>query len=95
MNVGGAFTYLTPKSKVWNASATDFLYKFANAPSTYLARFMRGIAASAPDIHANNVSFGDIVISGNADASTVSALRKERENIAKEVLVQFKKLQRT
>ena len=95
MNVGGAFTYLTPKSKVWNASATDFLYKFANAPSTYLARFMRGIAANAPDIHANNVSFGDIVISGNADASTVSALRKERENIAKEVLVQFKKLQRT
>ena len=95
MNVGGAFTYLTPKSKVWNASATDFLYKFANAPSVYLARFMRGIAASAPDIHANNVSFGDIVISGNADASTVSALRKERENIAKEVLVQFKKLQRT
>ena len=93
MNIGsGQFTYLTPHSKVWSAAATDILYQFANAPGSFLSRFIGNITSRVPSIQSNAVSIGDIIINGKADSSTVAELRKERSKITYEVLEQFKKL---
>lgn len=92
-NLGsGQFTYLTPQSKVWNAAATQVLYDFANSPLRFLSRYKGITAGNIPQVRNISLSFGDIVVNGKADASTVAALRKERTNIAYVVLEQLKKL---
>lgn len=93
-NLGlGRFTYLTPESKVWNAGATEVLYEFANAPSRFLSRYMSLLSDRAQGVASTAiVTVGDIVIQGTADATTVAALRKERDNIVYTVLDKFKKM---
>lgn len=93
LNTGnGQFTYLTPGSKVWNASATKVLYDFANGPIAFLSQYARRLSGAVPEPNTNMVSVGDIIINGSADSSTVATLRKEREKIAYTILEQFKKL---
>ena len=93
LNMGnGDFTYLTPKSKVWNASATEVLYHFANSPLRFLSQYAKRLTGTAPSVQPSVVSVGDIVIHGNADSSTVAALRKERDNITYTVLQGLKKI---
>lgn len=65
---------------------TSWSYKFCNIHLGFLAN--HGI----PYVRNVSLSFGDIVVNGKADASTVAALRRERTNIAYVVLEQLKKL---
>lgn len=85
-------------NKVLNASATDFLYKFANSGESFLANMMRSLAGSISNVNRNlqpvSVKTGDIIIQGNADQKTVSEIRRaQRENVD-HVLREFIKLNR-
>lgn len=84
--------------KVLNASATDFLYKFANNGETFISNMLNGLVSAIGNVgkpaQQIQLSTGDIVVQGNATAETVSAIRRaQRENIDF-VLREFTRLNR-
>lgn len=84
--------------KVLNASATDFLYKFANNGETFISNMLNGLVSAIGNVgkptQQIQLSTGDIVVQGNATADTVSAIRRaQRENIDF-VLREFTRLNR-
>ena len=84
--------------KVLNASATDFLYKFANSGETLISNMLNGLVNAIGNVgkpaQQIQLSTGDIVVHGNATAETVSAIRRaQRENIDF-VLREFTRLNR-
>lgn len=93
---GQRYRMFSSGEKVLNASASDFLYKFANKGREILDRLFNGASHSynnvVPGVVANNIQLGDIVIQGNADKSTVSEIRRaQRENL-EQMLKQLNRL---
>lgn len=99
--IGGMFTLLNPGDKVFSATATDFLYAFANNPMDILASGMSRILsrnsvfpafAGATGNSTTNIDMGDVIIQGNADEKTVSEFRREKRKLVNDLLQEFKKL---
>ena len=93
---GQRYRMFSSGEKVLNASASDFLYKFANKGREILDKLFNGTSHSynnvVPGVVANNIQLGDIVIQGNADKSTVSEIRRaQRENL-EQMLKQLNRL---
>lgn len=84
--------------KVLNASATDFLYKFANNGEAFISNMISGLVGSIGNVgkpaQQIQLSTGDIIIQGNATQETVSAIRRaQRENVD-HILREFTRLNR-
>ena len=99
--IGGMFTLLNPGDKVFSATATDFLYAFANNPMDILASGMSRILsrnsvfpafAGTTGNSTTNIDMGDVIIQGNADEKTVSEVRREKRKLVNDLLQEFKKL---
>lgn len=95
----GQFTMLTPSSKVWNASATQALWEFANSPEAFVGTVMEKIASfknrASSVIYAQpvNVTVGDIVVNGDADKKAVQEIKDSQREQIEEILNCFKKTQ--
>lgn len=95
----GQFTMLTPTSKVWNASATQALWDFANSPQGYLSSVMDKISSfkqkAMSMIYSQpvNVTVGGITVNGNADNQTVQKIKHSQKEQVEEILKTMKKLQ--
>lgn len=95
----GQFTMLTPTSKVWNASATQALWDFANSPQSYLSSVMDKISSfkqkAMSMIYSQpvNVNVGGITVNGNADNQTVQKIKHSQKEQVEEILKTMKKLQ--
>lgn len=95
----GQFTMLTPTSKVWNASATQALWDFANSPQGYLSSVMDKISSfkqkAMSMIYSQpvNVNIGGITVNGNADNQTVQKIKHSQKEQVEEILKVMKKLQ--
>lgn len=84
--------------KVLNASATDFLYKFANNGEAFISNMLSGLVGAIGNVgkpaQQVQLSTGDIIIHGNAAQDTVSAIRRaQRENVDY-ILREFTRLNR-
>lgn len=84
--------------KVLNASATDFLYKFANNGETFISNMLSGLVSAIGNVgkpaQQIQLSTGDVIIQGNATQETVSAIRRaQRENVDY-ILREFTRLNR-
>lgn len=84
--------------KVLNASATDFLYKFANNGQAFISNMINNLVGAVGNVKKPTqqiqLSTGDVVIQGNATQDTVSSIRRaQRENIDY-VLREFQRLNR-
>ena len=98
---GGMFTLLGAGDKVFNASATDFLYAFANNPMDILASSMSRMLsrsslspafAGSSGSNTTNIDMGDVIINGDTNDKTVSEIRREKRALMNELLHEFKKL---
>lgn len=95
----GNFTMLTPNSKVWNASATQALYDFANSPEAFIGGIMDKISAfknKAMSMFYSqpvNVTVGGVTVNGNADTKTVQQIKQGQREQVERMLKEFKKLQ--
>ena len=93
---GQRYRMFSSGEKVLNASASDFLYKFANKGREILDKLFSSTSRSynnvSPSVVANNIQQGDIIIQGNADKATVSEIRRaQRENL-EQMLKQLNRL---
>ena len=93
---GQRYRMFSSGEKVLNASASDFLYKFANKGREILDKLFNSSSHSynnvSPGVVANNIQQGDIIIQGNADKATVSEIRRvQRENL-EQMLKQLNRL---
>lgn len=95
----GQFTMLTPTSKVWNASATQALWDFANSPEAYLGPLIDDISTFKQQASAMiysqpvNVNVGGITVNGNADNQTVQKIKRSQKEQIEDILKAFKKMQ--
>lgn len=93
---GQRYRMFSSGEKVLNASASDFLYKFANKGREILEKLFNGTSRSYnnvnPGVVANNIQQGDIIIQGNADKATVSEIRRAQRDNLEQILKQFNKL---
>lgn len=93
---GQRYRMFSSGEKVLNASASDFLYKFANKGREILEKLFNGTSHSYnnvnPGVVANNIQQGDIIIQGNADKATVSEIRRAQRDNLEQILKQFNKL---
>lgn len=85
-------------SKVLNASATDFLYKFANNGEAFISNMINGllgaVGAAGKPTQQIQLTTGDIIVQGNATAETVSAIRRAQRDNVDHVLREFIRLNR-
>lgn len=93
---GQRYRMFSSGEKVLNASASDFLYKFANKGREILDKLFNSSSHSynnvSPGVVANNIQQGDIIIQGNVDKATVSEIRRaQRENL-EQMLKQLNRL---
>lgn len=93
---GQRYRMFSSGEKVLSASASDFLYKFANKGREILDKLFNSTSHSynnvSPGVVANNIQQGDIIIQGNADKATVSEIRRaQRENL-EQMLKQLNRL---
>jgi len=84
--------------KVLNATATDFLYKFANSGGKILEGMVSGARSPIPsNVVSNNHIFeiktGDIIVQGNASERTVSEIRRAQRESVDFMLKEFGRLQ--
>ena len=99
MNTGsGTFTMLTPSSKVWNSTATDFLYEFANNPTKSLLEKLGGTTSSITQnittvnnspTYNININEGAVIIQGNADEKV---LNESNQKLTYNILNELKRL---
>lgn len=84
---GRRFRMFGGGEKVLNATATDFLYKFANSGGKILENMISRTKTALPsNAVANNriyeIKTGDIIVHGNTTERTVSEIRRaQRENV--------------
>lgn len=92
----GKYQFLNNGDKVFNAKASEFLYKWANEPAKILGSMIKSISASSSIAIASpcNITVGDINISGNADEKTVGELRRARKELITDILNEFKKMKK-
>lgn len=97
---GSNYRVFSGGEKVLNANATDFLYKFANSGGNILDEIISGAFGSSlfekitPSVSSNEITMGDIIVTGNADSKTVSEIRREQRASVKTMLEEFAKLQK-
>lgn len=97
---GNHYRLLSDGDKVFNAQATDFLYRFANGDKDIFKDIFSGIFSKAALNNIANrqsigdVRMGDIIINGNADKATVSEIRRAQRESVDSLLQQFGRLQR-
>lgn len=93
---GQRYRMFSSGEKVLNASASDFLYKFANKGREILGELFGETSRSynnvVPGIVANNIQQGDIIIQGNADKATVSEIRRAQRDNLEQMLKQLNRL---
>ena len=84
--------------KVLNASATDFLYKFANNGEAFISNMLNGLVGAISNVgkpaQQVQLSTGDIIIHGNATQETVSAIRRAQRESVDHILREFTRLNR-
>ena len=97
---GNHYRLLSDGDKVFNAEATDFLYRFANGDKDIFKDIFSGIFSKAALNNIANrqsigdVRMGDIIINGNTDKATVSEIRRAQRESVDSLLQQFGRLQR-
>ena len=96
---GSRYRVFSGGEKVLNARATDFLYQFANGGKEILNKIVTGMMNSTvrkilPAVAGNQIQMGDINIRGNADASTVSEIRRAQREQVELMLKEFTRLSR-
>lgn len=95
---GVRYKLFTGGEKVLNAKASDFLYEFANGGGEILKKIIRSALGGSlldtiqPVIRQNEINMGDIIVRGNADQQTVSAIRREQRSAVETMLKEFNKL---
>ena len=95
---GVRYKLFTGGEKVLNAKASDFLYEFANGGGEILKKIIRSALGGGlfdtiqPVIRQNEINMGDIIVHGNADQQTVSAIRREQRSAVETMLKEFNKL---
>lgn len=95
---GSRYKLFTGGEKVLNAKASEFLYDFANGSGDILQKIIRSALGAGffdmvrPIIQHNDIQMGDIIVKGNADNQTVSAIRREQRSAVETMLKEFNKL---
>lgn len=94
---GHKYRILNDGDKVLDAKATKWLYQFANSYGRMYNDIRKQSATNVP-IQNNSKNFnneivmGDIIVRGNADQQTVSAIRREQRSAVEYMLKEFSKL---
>lgn len=90
----GTYLFLQPGSKVWNAQATDFLYRFANSPKNLLRTFGKDFTAGYNLVENKpvNITVGDTIIQGDADQKTVAQIKRGQDDLVRKILEALKKI---
>ena len=97
---GDHYRLLSDGDKVFNAEATDFLYRFANGDKSIFRDIFESLfSKSAMNSLTNrqtygDIRMGDIIINGNTDKTTVSEIRRAQREGLDNLLQQFGRLQR-
>lgn len=96
-SVGGRYTILPQGNPVFNKVQTNELWDFASNPSKYLANQMSNGSLSSSIPSTAIIRQGDNIntslhlnIQGDADASTIRALKRESNNIINKAVNRFK-----
>lgn len=95
---GNRYRMFAEGSKVLNADATNFLYKFATTGGGILAKMvdgllnMTGLGNISRPVQAVEIHTGDIVVQGNANEKTVSEIRRAQRDSINYVIKEFNKL---
>lgn len=92
----GRYKFLNDGDKVFNAKASEFLYKWANQPGEVLGSMIKSLSAASSVSIASpcNITVGDVVINGSADEKTVGDLRRAHKQIVTDILNEFKKMKK-
>lgn len=92
----GRYKFLNDGDKVFNAKASEFLYKWANQPGEVLGSMIKSLSAASSVSIASpcNITVGDVVINGSADEKTVGELRRAHKQIVTDILNEFKKMKK-
>lgn len=92
----GRYKFLNDGDKVFNAKASEFLYKWANQPGEVLSSMIKSLSAASSVSIASpcNITVGDVVINGSADEKTVGELRRAHKQIVTDILNEFKKMKK-
>ena len=94
---GTRYKMLNSGDHVLNAEATDFLYDFANGGQEILEKIIKSAVGGlfdkiVPIINNNDIDMGGITVNGNADAHTVSEIRRAQRDNLKTMLQELQKL---
>jgi len=97
----GNYVNLLPKSKVFTAKATKFLWDLATKqqlPQAMYNSIAKTISARTglPNVSVSQpitIQMGDIIVEGNADDKTLQLIKKAQEGMTRKVLEDIKKLQ--
>lgn len=92
----GRYKFLNDGDKVFNAKASEFLYKWANQPGEVLSSMIKSLSAASSVSIASpcNITVGDVVINGSADEKTIGELRRAHKQIVTDILNEFKKMKK-
>lgn len=92
----GRYKFLNDGDKVFNAKASEFLYKWANQPGEVLSSMIKSLSGASSVSIASpcNITVGDVVINGSADEKTVGELRRAHKQIITDILNEFKKMKK-
>lgn len=92
----GRYKFLNDGDKVFNAKASEFLYKWANQPGEVLSSMIKSLSAASSVSIASpcNITVGDVVVNGSADEKTVGELRRAHKQIVTDILNEFKKMKK-
>ena len=95
---GSTYRLFSGGERVFNSSATDFLYNFSNNPAAVLSAILSQIGGGMGEIKNNtlsqNISMGDIYIQGNATEKTISEIRREKRAEMDYMLKELNRLNR-
>lgn len=95
---GNKYKMFTGGEKVLNATASKFLYEFANNGSAVLSGLLsqllnNGVLSKiGSNAVINNITMSPITINGNADSQTVSQMRRAQRESVETILKEFTKL---
>ena len=92
----GRYKFLHDGDKVFNAKASEFLYRWANQPAKMLGSMIKSLSAASSVSIASpcNITVGDVIINGSADDKTVGELRRAHKQIVTDILDEFKRMKK-
>lgn len=92
----GRYKFLHDGDKVFNAKASEFLYKWANQPTKMLGSMIKSLSAASSVSIASpcNITVGDVIINGSVDDKTVGELRRAHKQIVTDILDEFKRMKK-